>query len=113
MLTDRDICMAAYTRGAPLEGMAVSSAMAKQIFSCRLRDTVREAENIMRANRVRRLPVLDAEGRPAGLISLNDIAREAKRESTNGAKELDLDEVALTLGTICERRGARQLTVAA
>ena len=109
MVTDRDICMAAYTRGAPLEGIAVESAMAKRVFSCRPQDTILEAESIMRAHCVRRLPVVDKDARLVGLVSLNDIAREAKRVGMNGPKDLGLDDVALTLGAICERRGQRQL----
>ncbi len=113
MITDRDVCMAAYTRGEPLEGVAVSAAMSKQLFSCRPRDTVRDAESIMKGKRVRRLPVVDADGRLVGLISLNDIAREAERESAGGAKAVGLDEVALTLGAICAPRGPRQVMASA
>jgi CBS domain-containing protein len=33
MLTDRDVCMAAYTQGLPLRAMSVSSAASKGIFT--------------------------------------------------------------------------------
>ncbi len=112
MITDRDVCMAAYTQGAPLEGIAVSNAMSNQVFSCRTKDTVREAENIMRRHRVRRLPVIAADGRLAGVISLNDIAREAERARTAGSKAVGLDEVALTLGAICQIRQPAELVAA-
>lgn len=111
MITDRDICMAAYTRGNALERIAVRSAMAQRVYTCQTSDTVREAESIMRAHSIRRLPVVDMQERLLGLVSLNDIAREAKRAATNGTRDLALDQVALTLGTICERRGPRAMTV--
>ena len=80
MLTDRDICMAAYTQGRPLGEMQVSSAMSRQLFSCRPEDSLAKAEEIMRTNRIRRLPVIDADRHLVGILSLDDIAREATRE---------------------------------
>jgi CBS domain-containing protein len=76
MLTDRDVCMAAYIQGAPLTGLLVTSAMSKQVFSCAPDDDIAAAEKLMREKQVRRLAVIDAQGRLAGIISLNDIARE-------------------------------------
>jgi CBS domain-containing protein len=114
MITDRDVCMAAYTQGSPLERIPVATAMSKKVFSCRPGDTVAEAETIMRVNRVRRLPVLDGEGCVTGVLSLNDIAREVEREGTRkGKKEIGTDEVVLTLGAICQPRGPREISVGA
>lgn len=82
MLTDRDICMAAYLQGVGLTGAPVTSAMSKQVFCCAPDDDVATAEKLMREKQVRRLPVIDAEGRLGGLIGLSDIVREAQREAT-------------------------------
>ena len=81
MLTDRDVCMAAYIQGVPLMGSLVTSAMSKQVFSCAPDDDIASAEKLMREKQVRRLAVIDAQGRLAGIISLNDIAREGEREA--------------------------------
>lgn len=79
MITDRDICMAAYTKGLPLEAIQVRSAMSKQLYSCHPDDPVFEAEKRMSEKQVRRLPVVDGQGRVLGILSLNDLAREAGR----------------------------------
>ncbi len=113
MLTDRDICMAAYTQGGPLRALLASSAMAKKVFSCKPEDTLEAAEEIMRANQIRRLPVVDAEGRLLGIISLNDIAREAERERTRRRKEVTTDEIGLTLAAICKPHSERAVAAAA
>lgn len=55
-LTDRDICMAAYTQGKPLEALRVETAMARRVVSCRAEDDLRSAAELMRVNRTRRLP---------------------------------------------------------
>ena len=101
ILTDRDICMAAYTQGKHLRAIPVSRAMAKQVFSCRPDHSLEAAEGLMTERRVRRLPVVDGVGHLVGVISLNDIAREAASSPKgNGAQR----EVANTLAAICQPR---------
>jgi CBS domain-containing protein len=75
MITDRDIAMAGYTTGRPLPELQVHSAMSKRVFVCHPDDTLGDAEAVMRTARVRRLPVLDDEGRLVGILSLADLAR--------------------------------------
>lgn len=106
MLTDRDVCVAAYTQGRPLHAIPVASAMSTHVHTCRPSDTVAAAEKTMRTNRVRRLPVVDADQRLVGLLSLSDIAREAAR--ARGSKQRDVTdiEVAETLSTVCAPRTA-------
>ena len=114
MITDRDICMAAYTQGGPLWSLRVAAAMPREPRTCRPADTVAEAESIMRAAQVRRLPVVDPEERVIGILSLNDVAREVAREGTrSGMPEVGSEEVAETLGAICALREHRELAVAA
>jgi CBS domain-containing protein len=104
MLTDRDICMAAYTQGKPLAAMRVASAMARQVHFCLASESIEAAERLMTDKRIRRLPVLDEEGRPVGVLSLNDLARGASSEGGgNGAQR----DVARTLAAICQPRRAR------
>ncbi len=105
MLTDRDVCMAAYIQGVPLTGSLVTSAMSKQVFSCAFDDDVASAESLMRDKQVRRLPVTDAQGRLAGIISLNDIAREGEREDElKKAREVSDAEIARVMASVCAPR---------
>ena len=75
MITDRDICMAAYTRGRPLSELAASGAMSTRLFTCRQGDTLRSAMDLMSARQVRRVPVVDDDGKLVGIVSLADLAR--------------------------------------
>jgi CBS domain-containing protein len=77
MITDRDICMAAYTQGAPLRAISITTAMAKRVFSCRAADEIDAVERTMREHQIRRMPVIDEQGHPIGILSLNDLARAA------------------------------------
>ena len=113
MVTDRDVCVAAYTQGRPLAALPVSSAMSKTVYTCKPGDSLAAAEEMLRAHKVRRVPVVDAAGHLVGILSLNDIAREAAHERASKKKEARFEEVAGTLATICEPRSSRGLQVAA
>jgi CBS domain-containing protein len=114
MITDRDVCMAAYTQGRPLDALPVASAMARDLRSCHATDTIVEAESIMRTAQVRRLPVVDAGGRLIGLLSLNDIVREGARvRGTRQKAAVVSDEIASTLAAICKPRERREVDTAA
>jgi CBS domain-containing protein len=112
IITDRDVCMAAYTQGASLRALRVSGAMSKEVFSCKPEDTLAAAEELMRAKQIRRLPVADADGLLVGIVSLNDIAREAEHERSQAKREVTTDEVGLTLAAICSPRSQRAVVSA-
>jgi predicted transcriptional regulator len=106
MITDRDICIAAFKQGGPLSALAVASAMAREICSCRPEDSIPLAEGIMRAHQVRRLPVVDPDGRLVGILTVNDIGRHAVREHLPRSEEPTAVSFAETMAAICEpRRG--------
>jgi CBS domain-containing protein len=105
VITDRDICMAAYLQGGALTGALVTSAMSKQVFCCRPDDDVSAAEEIMRDKQVRRLPVLDGQSRLVGIISLNDIAREGERElEGKAARQVTDAEITRLMAAVCAAR---------
>lgn len=79
MLTDRDVCMAAYTQGRALLDIPISSAMSGTVRSSRPEDTIATALGLMATQQLHRLPVIDASGHLVGLLSLADIAREETR----------------------------------
>lgn len=101
MLTDRDTCMAAYTRGTVLSAIPVQDAMAKQVFSSEADDSLEMAERLMSEKQVRRLPVLDGDARVIGVVSLNDIARYAVSAGRGDGLERELTR---TLAAICAPR---------
>lgn len=77
ILTDRDVCMAAFTTGQRLSEIGVADVMAPQVVSCAPEDPLEEAEHLMRDRQIGRLVVIDHQGTPVGVLSLGDIARYA------------------------------------
>ena len=101
VLTDRDVCMAAYTKGRRLDDVAVASAMSRAVRTVRASAVVEDAEDVMAAHAVRRLVVVGDDGRACGMLSIDDIARSGAE--WDGKGEIDLEQVALTLGEISRR----------
>jgi CBS domain-containing protein len=101
IVTDRDICMATYTKGSAPQEISVSDVMTSQVFSCRAGDSLDTAERLMSAKQIRRVPIVDRDNRPVGLVSLNDVARyAASSRKTNGIDR----ELTQTLAAICQPR---------
>ena len=109
MITDRDICMAAYLRGLPLTEMQVCDVMARDVFVCRPGDPVGAAERIMSQCQVRRLPVVDPGGHVVGVLSLNDLAREAEQEGGRRRPDVTDTDVTRTLAAISHPRRQEQI----
>ncbi len=113
IVTDRDIAMAAYTQGKQLGVIPITSAMEHDVIACHTNDGISQVETLMRENRVRRIPVLDQHERLAGIISLNDLAREAQREASAARRvEVTGQGVAETLASVCQPRTSRELAAA-
>lgn len=106
MLTDRDIAMAVYTQGKPLAEVPVASAMSKSALGVGAKDGLAAAHEIMRTNAVRRVPVIEDDGRLAGFLSLNDLARAAAENQDRKARDAGMVEVARTLAAVGQPRGS-------
>jgi CBS domain-containing protein len=75
MITDRDICLAAFREAKALSEIPVHKAMTSEVRTIELDDDIETAERVMAEAQVRRLPVVDGNGHLHGLITLGQIAR--------------------------------------
>jgi len=104
ILTDRDICMAAYTQNRPLSEISVGEVITKVLYTCEPADTLEIAEEIMQAHQVRRLPVLGAGGELLGLLSLTDLARAVGIYPQVRGMGLNAEAIETTLAMVCRPR---------
>jgi CBS domain-containing protein len=107
IVTDRDICMAAYTQGRSLDQILVNSVMAKHVVSARPDHKLGEAERMMAEHQVRRIPVVDDENRPIGLLSLNDLALESVEPDTR--MKDGVSRVVHTVAAVCRPHAEHQV----
>jgi CBS domain-containing protein len=105
MITDRDICMAAFTQSRRLDEIVVGAVMSKDVISVQPYQRLDEIEQRMTEHQVRRIPVVDSEHRPIGVVSVNDLAIESAQPDTrmtNGPAK-----VVRALAAICQPRVPR------
>jgi CBS domain-containing protein len=99
MITDRDLCMAAYTQGKPLSEIPVWTAASTNVIAARPDDSLDAVHDRMRSGRVRRMPVVGDRGEPIGMVSVGDLARRFTAHQTDG---LGADAIAYTLAAISQ-----------
>jgi CBS domain-containing protein len=101
MITDRDICMAVASRDRNPSSVSVEEVMTGQVYSVNPEDEVNQALAVMQEHRIRRLPVIDAEGELQGILSMNDVVLHAN--TPDGATNIAYDDVVKTYQAICQR----------
>jgi CBS domain-containing protein len=109
MVTDRDIAMAAYTRGVLLCEARVASAMANEVRVCAADTSLADLEHLMQSAQIRRVPVIDSKGELCGIVALGDIARSSQ---SSPLRMTEVPGVAKTLARVTERRHARSSAAA-
>ena len=100
IITDRDICIALGTRHRIAEETAVGEVATRQVQTCSSQDDLHAAMDVMRRARVRRLPVVNQEGKLEGILTLNDIVRATALNHGAIAHE----EVLNTIKAVSEHR---------
>lgn len=102
VVTDRDLCIALGTRNRLPGEITVGEVTTGKVFACRPNDDIGTAMATMGQAKVRRLPVINSEGRLEGLLSMDDVVLHAKPGKLGSPGELPYDEVADTFKKIYE-----------
>jgi len=76
MLTDRDIAIRVVAEGRNPDEVKVSEVASKQVVTIDPQQDLDEALRIMAKHQVRRLPVVEEDGRLVGVVAQADVARE-------------------------------------
>jgi CBS domain-containing protein len=74
VITDRDIVLRGVAKGSDPKSTAVRDAMTEDVVSCRETDSVKDVARTMKDRQIRRVVVIDANKRMAGIVSLGDVA---------------------------------------
>lgn len=98
VITDRDLAIAMATKNQLPADVRVGEISDKgQIVTCAPDDDVKKALDLMREKQIRRLPVVNEDGRLQGIISINDLIRHCQANSPELSDQAVLD----TLKAIC------------
>ena len=74
MLTDRDITVRGIADGLDPDSACVSDIMSPEVDTITVDQDADEAKRLMGERQIRRLPVVDANRRLVGIVSLGDLA---------------------------------------
>lgn len=93
VVTDRDITIAMGTRNRLPGELTVGEIATTNVVTCKPEDEIHEALQTMAEKRVRRLPVVNNEGIPEGILSIDDIITHGDLGKWQGCCELSGEEI--------------------
>ena len=96
MFSERDIIRAFSQRGREVQRLLVGDVMATKLIVCAPEDAMVTARKLMKANRIRHLPVME-DGHLVGLLSISD-ALEAILQDTDMEVHILRDHALVTRG---------------
>ncbi|MEO6366280.1 MAG: CBS domain-containing protein [Luteimonas sp.] len=82
VVTDRDIAVRIVAEGRDAGSSTASDAMSTPCKTVTTETSLKDCVCLMEAEMVRRVPVVDADGKLAGIVSIADIALAGKQEAT-------------------------------
>jgi len=109
IITDRDIAIALGTRNAKAGETLVKEVALPKLFYCAADDDIHVALGTMRAQQVRRLPVVDREGALEGILCLDDIVLFAEEKGG----ELTYADVVEAFQSVCEHPSVAKILAVA
>ncbi len=84
ILTDRDLTLKVVATGRNPAKMKIREVMKHNPFTCLQSDDVEKAFDVMASRQVRRIPVIDVDGRIVGIIAQGDIATRINEPEKTG-----------------------------
>jgi len=108
VITDRDICVALGTRSEKASEVLVREVVLPKdrtyakLYTCTPDDKIHCVLKTMREAKIRRLPVVNAEGELQGILSIDDLVLQACEHA--GKEGISCAEVVETYQAICRPR---------
>jgi CBS domain-containing protein len=87
VLTDRDIAVRVVAEGRDPQTTTVAEVASKDVVTIDPQQDLDEALRLMAKHQVRRLPVVEEDGRLVGVLAQADVAREADEARTGQVVE--------------------------
>lgn len=97
VVTDRDICIAMGTRNRLAGELTAGEVATRNASTCKPEDEIHEALNTMANKHVRRLPVVNDESVPQGILSMDDVVTHGDLKKWEGGCELSAEEIIRSL----------------
>lgn len=83
MITDRDLCCSIVADGLASKTTKIEKLISLNPVSCRDGENIDACERLMQEHQIRRIPVVDGEGRCIGIVAQADLALREKPEKVS------------------------------
>src|SRR5262249_36310576 len=81
IITDRDLCCSVVADGLDPQTTAIEKFVSLNPVACREGENLDDCERLMQEHQVRRIPIVDQDGRVIGIVSQADLALKDKPEN--------------------------------
>jgi CBS domain-containing protein len=92
IVTDRDLAMKVVAAERDAKVTKVADVMTHKIITCHLEDDIQKAVAAMAEHQLRRMPVVDEEGRIVGIISQADVATRVNQPEGTAKMVKDISQ---------------------
>ena len=82
VVTDRDIAVRVVAEGRDTNQTTAADAMSMPVRTVTSDTSLKDAVCLMEADQIRRVPVVDSDGKLAGIVAIADLALAGKQEAT-------------------------------
>src|SRR5262249_32311401 len=83
VITDRDLCCSVVADGLHPKATPIERFVSSEPASCRDGENLDKCEHAMQERQIRRIPVVDGEGRCIGIVAQADLALKDKPEKVS------------------------------
>ena len=81
IITDRDLCCSVVASGLNPQSTPIEKFISRNPFACREGESLDNCQQLMQEHKVRRIPIVDGDGRVIGIVSQADLALKDKPEN--------------------------------
>jgi CBS domain-containing protein len=83
IITDRDLCCSIIAQGLDAKTTSIQKYMRQNPVACRDGENLDGCEQAMQKHQIRRIPVVDGDGRCIGIVAQADLALKDKPEKVS------------------------------
>ena len=99
IITDRDLCCSVVANGLDPQSTSIERSISMNPVACREGESLDDCERLMQERQVRRIPIVDGEGRVIGIVSLADLAlRDGAEKVAKTVAELSKPQSSAPVG---------------
>ena len=92
IVTDRDLAMKVVAEGRDVRTSKAEEVMSRGVVTCRAEDDLEKALDAMSGNQLRRIPVVDDNGKIVGIIAQADVATRVNRSEATATMVKEISQ---------------------